>query len=115
MCKCVCSHSGENNAPGGRFLLVVLVSLCVCSHTMCILVEHDETFTDSIAYVGQGEKFHYHIFKSIVWHISFVEHINSQLLQIVVVALLTLTLSFVVSLTFGFTPLGNAVVGWHKK
>lgn len=50
-----------------------------------------------------------------VWHISFVEHINSQLLQIVVVALLTLTLSFVVSLTFGFTPLGNAVVGWHKK
>ena len=46
---------------------------------------------------------------------SLVEHINSQLLLIIVVALLTLILSFVVSLTFGFTPLGNAVVGWHKK
>lgn len=58
---------------------------------------------------------HIFIMRHFVWHIPFVEHINSQLLQIVVVALLTLTFSFVVSLTFGFTPLGNAVVGWHKK
>ena len=46
---------------------------------------------------------------------SLVEHINSQLLLIIVVALLTLILSFVVSLAFGWTPLGNAVVGWRKK
>lgn len=46
---------------------------------------------------------------------SLVEHINSQLLLIIVVALLTLILSFVVSLAFGLTPLGNAVVGWRKK
>lgn len=58
---------------------------------------------------------HIFIMRHFVWHIPFVEHINSQLFQIVVVALLTLTLSFVVSLTFGFTPLGNAVVGWRKK
>lgn len=58
---------------------------------------------------------HIFIMRHLVWHISFVEHINSQLLQIVVVALLTLTLSFVVSLTFSITPLGNAVVGWRKK
>lgn len=58
---------------------------------------------------------HIFIMRHFVWHIPFVEHINSQLLQIVVVALLTLTLSFVVSLTFGFTPLGNAVVGWRTK
>ena len=58
---------------------------------------------------------HIFIMRHFVWQIPFVEHIDSQLLQIVIVALLTLTLSFVVSLTFGFTPLGNAVVGWHKK
>ena len=58
---------------------------------------------------------HIFIMRHFVWHIPFVEHINSPLLQIVVVALLTLILSFVVSLTFGFTPLGNAVVGWRKK
>lgn len=46
---------------------------------------------------------------------SLVEHINSQLLLIIVVALLTLILSFVVSLAFGLTPLGNGVVGWRKK
>lgn len=53
--------------------------------------------------------------RHLVWNVPFVEHINSQLLQIVVVAFLTLTLSFVVSLTFGFTRFGNAVVGWRKK
>lgn len=58
---------------------------------------------------------HIFIMRHFVWHISFVEHINSQLFQIAVVALLTLTLSFVVSLMFGITPLGNAVVGWRKK
>ena len=58
---------------------------------------------------------HIFIMRHFVWQIPFVEHIDSQLLQIVIVALLTLTLSFVVSLTFGFTPWGNAVVGWHKK
>lgn len=46
---------------------------------------------------------------------SLVEHINSQLLQIAVVSVLTLTLSFFVSLIFGITPFGNAVVGWRKK
>lgn len=58
---------------------------------------------------------HIFIMRHLVWHISFVEHINSQLLQIVVVSVLTLTLSFFVSLIFGITPFGNAVVGWRKK
>lgn len=58
---------------------------------------------------------HIFIMRHLVWNVPFVEHINSQLLQIVVVAFLTLTLSFVVSLTFGFTRFGNAVVGWRKK
>lgn len=58
---------------------------------------------------------HIFIMRHFVWHIPFVEHINSQLIQIVVVTLLTLTLSFIVSLTIGITPLGNAIVGWRKK
>lgn len=58
---------------------------------------------------------HIFIMRHIVWDVPFVEHINSPLLQIVVVALLTLTLSFVVSLMFSITPLGNGVVGWRKK
>lgn len=58
---------------------------------------------------------HIFIMRHLVWNMPFVEHISSELLQIVVVALLTLALSTVVSFLFAVTPLGNAVVGWRKK
>ena len=58
---------------------------------------------------------HIIIMRHIVWEMPFVVHIQSQLLQTIIVAFLTLVLSFGVSLAFSVTPLGNAVVGWRKK
>lgn len=58
---------------------------------------------------------HIYIMCHFIWNMPFIEHINSQSFQIAIVVLLTLVLSFVLSLAFGLTPLGNAVVGWHKK
>lgn len=58
---------------------------------------------------------HIFIMRHLIWKVPFVEHIHSELLQIVVVTFLTLVLSSVVSFLFAVTPLGNAVVGWRKK
>ena len=58
---------------------------------------------------------HIIIMRHIVWEMPFVVHIQSLLLQTIIVAFLTLVLSFGVSLAFSVTPLGNAVVGWRKK
>lgn len=58
---------------------------------------------------------HIIIMRHLIWKLPFVEHIQSQLFQTIIVAFLTLILSFGVSLAFSVTPLGNAVVGWRKK
>ena len=58
---------------------------------------------------------HIFIMKHCVWKIPFVINIHQQLLQIFVVAALTLMLSVSLSYMLSLTPLGNAVVGWRVK
>ena len=58
---------------------------------------------------------HIFLMRHVVWKLPIVAQMHSQLLQMTVVALLTLVLSFVVSMLLGYTPLGNMVVGWRRK
>lgn len=58
---------------------------------------------------------HIFLMRHLIWKMQFVENIQAQLLQIIVVTILTLVMSFAVSWAFSITPLGNAVVGWRKK
>lgn len=58
---------------------------------------------------------HIFLMRHVVWKLPFVAQMHSQLLQILVVALLTLVLSLSVSMLLGYTSLGNMVVGWRRK
>lgn len=59
---------------------------------------------------------HIFIMRHLIWNLSFIEQIPYQLLQIVVIAIFTLVLSFGISWALSKTLFGNAVIGWrHVK
>lgn len=58
---------------------------------------------------------HIFIMRHLIWRLPFVGQIHSQILQIVVIAFLTLLLAFGFSWLFCISSLGNIVVGWKNK
>lgn len=58
---------------------------------------------------------HIFVMRHLIWHLPFIEQIPYQLLQIVVIALMTLVLSCGISWGLSLTPVGNAIVGWKCR
>lgn len=58
---------------------------------------------------------HIFIMRHWIWHMSFLERIQSQPIQIAVIVFVTLVLAFSLSWMLCMTPLGNVVVGWRCR